>query len=583
MSSSPNARPPKFQLRWRGFTLQFFLFTILPLTLLLLVVVFVSQSLHHDAMRSLVGDRDLRAARAAANSLGEQLNHRAATLQILSRQVAARANLAAVGSGVRGLNDDFEGGLALLNPDGILITATQDSIFDQMDVQDLARILQSSRPQIPGGPVFSPAFQVVRGEGPYWVLVVQVVPNQDTLVGAFTPASLTRQALTGAIDPAQTSVVLSTSSGILLYQSGPIAGHGASLGDSAQPTSHPGILSALQGESGIDYLHSSDGEHVIAFNPIPLTGWGLMLEETWDTIASPILNTTQAAPLVLVPLLILALMALWFGARQIVQPLQALQTRMSRLALGDFKAVEPPVGGIQEIRMLQSDLIDMAHQLRAAQNSLHGYIGAITSSVENERRSLARELHDDTLQTLIALQQRIQLANRTGENQESMRELQTLVQQTITNLRRMVRGLRPIYLEDLGLSASLNMLAQETSTANGFEIFFECQGEERRLPPETELALYRMTQEALSNIARHAQAGQAWVEIEYSPYRVLLSVRDNGRGFNVPTSPDEFARQGHFGLLGLQERAEIITANLTIQSAPGQGTLVRVEWADGSV
>jgi signal transduction histidine kinase len=575
MSSRSNALLPKFQLRWRGFTLQFFLFTILPLTLLLLVVVFGSQSLHHDAMRSMVGDRDLRAARAAANSLGEQLNHRAATLQILSRQVVTRANLEAVGSGVRGLNDDFEGGLALLNPDGTLISATQGSIFDQMDVQTLAQILQAARPQISDGPVFSPAFQVASGEGPYWVLVVQAVPNQDTLVGAFTPASLTRAALTGAIDPAQTSVVLSTSGGILLYQSGPLAG-------SPQLARHPGILNALQGESGIDYLHSSDGEHVVAFNPIPLTGWGLMLEETWDTIASPILNTTQAAPLVLVPLLILALVALWFGARQIVQPLQALQTRMSRLARGDFKAVEPPVGGIQEIRMLQSDLIDMAHQLRAAQNSLHGYIGAITSGVENERRSLARELHDDTLQTLIALQQRIQLTNRTGENQESMRELQALVQQTITNLRRMVRGLRPIYLEDLGLSASLNMLAQETSTLNGLEVFFECQGDERRLPAETELALYRMTQEALSNITRHAQAQQAWLEIEYSPRRVLLSVRDNGRGFTVPTSPDEFARQGHFGLLGLQERAEIITADLTIQSAPGQGTTVRVEWVEGA-
>ncbi|MCE1254309.1 MAG: histidine kinase, partial [Anaerolineae bacterium] len=102
----------------------------------------------------------------------------------------------------------------------------------------------------------------------------------------------------------------------------------------------------------------------------------------------------------------LAVIALWFGARRIVQPLQTLEKKASELAQGNFASIHQPVGGIKEIRNLQYELIEMADNLKSARQSLHYYIGAITNSVENERRSLARELHDDTIQSLIALKQR---------------------------------------------------------------------------------------------------------------------------------------------------------------------------------
>lgn len=560
MTEPPTPPLPFPGLRWRGFTLQLFLLTILPLSLLLVLIAFGSQSLHHDAMRALVGDRDLRAVRAAANSLSEQVQQRAAVIQLLAAQPVTSPlpqNTAQV----------FDGGLALLSPTGEVRSAA-GSLLQNLSPQQIRSALPAP------GQIFSAPFEA-GGSDSAWLLAAARTPTGDTLVGAFSPAGLARQALTGALDPEQTRVMLVAPGEIHLYISGPALSSGHMQG-------HPGVSESLRGVSGINYYHSADGEHVVAYSPVPPLGWGLVLEESWETIASPLLNTTQSAPLVLAPLLVLALVALGFGARQIVQPLQALQAGASELARGNFAAIEKPVGGISEIRKLQDDLIHTAHELKAAQENQRGYIGAITAGVENERRGLARELHDDTLQTLIALQQRIQLARlAAGEQTDSLQAAQQQVQQTITNLRRLVRGLRPIYLEDLGLSAALEMLARENSQSAGIDIAFSSQGEERRLGADIELALYRMAQEALSNIARHAQARQGWLKLEFLPHAARLTVEDNGRGFQPPAGPSDFARAGHYGLLGLYERAEIIGAALSIDSQPAQGTRVTVTWPAG--
>jgi signal transduction histidine kinase len=150
------------------------------------------------------------------------------------------------------------------------------------------------------------------------------------------------------------------------------------------------------------------------------------------------------------------------------------------------------------------------------------------------------------------------------------------MEQTMSDLRRFTRALRPIYLEDLGLVAALEMLTREVGQADNLRVEFHRTGSERRLSSEAELALYRMAQEALSNVTRHAQAVQASLSIAFKPDAVIMTISDNGRGFQVPASPAALAPSGHFGLLGLHERAELIGARLAIQSAPGRGTQVIV-------
>jgi signal transduction histidine kinase len=296
------------------------------------------------------------------------------------------------------------------------------------------------------------------------------------------------------------------------------------------------------------------------------------------------LQTTQLAPLVLVPAFILALFALWFGARQIVQPLQRLESKAAALAWGDFEAIKKPVGGISEVQHLQQELTEMANKLRAAQEGLHDYIGAITSAQEEERSRLARELHDDTIQAVIALKQRVQLAQKSVKDlpgRQSLKELEDLAEQTVENLRRLTRALRPIYLEDLGLVTALEMLARETSQSNQLVVDFQRVGQERRLSRETELALYRIAQEGLNNIVRHAKAKHATLSIRFDK-EVSLEVTDDGMGFAVPKRPTDFAPSGHFGLLGIRERADLMGARLEVKSEEGQGTHLTVRLTDSS-
>ncbi len=300
------------------------------------------------------------------------------------------------------------------------------------------------------------------------------------------------------------------------------------------------------------------------------------------TASDPALELTLVAPLVLIPPLLFAVGAVWFGARQIVRPIQQLEQKAAALASGDFTSIQQPVEGIAEVRRLQSALADMSRRVQAAQEGLHDYIGAITAAQEEERLRMARELHDDTIQAIIALKQRVQLAERTvGETNAhaTLEELETLAEQTIENLRRLTRALRPIYLEDLGLVAALQMLCREATQDKELHIDFQQSGRERRLPRDVELALYRIAQEALSNVVRHSRATQAKLEVTYAETEVRITATDNGLGFKVPSAPTEFAPSGHFGLLGMRERAELIGARLEIRSQPGKGTVLSVSLA----
>ena len=215
---------------------------------------------------------------------------------------------------------------------------------------------------------------------------------------------------------------------------------------------------------------------------------------------------------------------------------------------------------------------------RRRQDELRDYATLITRVQEEERRRLARELHDDTSQALIALSLGLDGLSRaigkldlSEKDAQWLANLQDLADHTLEGVRRACRDLRPSVLDDLGLRAALEWLTDSSST-RGIPCTFACVGVPRPTTPEVEIALFRIVQEALSNIWRHSKASQATVELKYLPHFLQLTVCDNGKGFSTGQylDPGHHSQRG-LGLVGMRERALLIGANLKIYSLPGEG------------
>jgi signal transduction histidine kinase len=555
---------------WRGLT-QLFVVTVLPLTLLLLLIAFGGVNMHQQDMRALVGERDERAVQSSAAALDSELHHRVATISSMAVLSAEDLTFEEIFATTNDLANDFNGGIAFLNFDGhLLANKTEDKLWRwiSQNAQSLSLASPSDREPVFSAPILDPSSKR------FFIIISAYSTARKVIVaGAFSPESLALETLSATYPKgSHVTIYLLDKSRRLLFVNGTLA-------QDSLESNHPGVTEALQGNSGVLYVKNDNAEHVVAYSPIKSTGWALITEEEWEMVVSPSLQLTQMAPLVIVPAFILALIAIWFGAKQIVQPLQRLESKASALAWGDFEAIKESVGGISEVQHLQMELTEMSRKVQAAQEGLHDYIGAITSAQEDERLRLARELHDDTIQAVIALKQRVQLAQKAVKDQhgrQSLNELETLAEQTIENLRRLTRALRPIYLEDLGLVTALEMLAREISQNNHLVVDFQKTGQERRLSREVELSLYRIAQEALNNVVKHSKSTHANLKIAFDNEEIKMKVSDNGNGFLVPKSPTELAPSGHFGLLGVHERADLIGARLEIESILGKGTRLKV-------
>ena len=568
----------RFLPSWRGLT-QLFAVTILPLTLLLLVIAFGGVNMHQQDMRALVGERDERAVQSSAAALESELHHRVATITSMAVLSSEDLTFEEIFATTNDLANDFNGEIAFLDSDGNLLANTGNDSFwgwvsqnaqslSLASLSDTSTVLSTSREPVFSDPILDPSSNQL------FVIVSAYSASRNVIVaGAFSPETLAIETLSPTYPTgSHVTIYLLDKSRRLLFVSGTLA-------QETLESDHPGVTEALQGESGVLYVKKDKTEHVVAYSPIESTGWALITEEEWEMVISPSLQLTQMAPLVVVPAFILALIAIWFGARQIVHPLQRLESKAAALAWGDFEAIKESVGGILEVQHLQMELTEMSRKVQAAQEGLHDYIGAITSAQEEERMRLARELHDETIQSVIALKQRVQLAEKLVKDQkgkQSLQELESLAEQTVENLRRLIRALRPIYLEDLGLVTALDMLARETSQNNHLIVDFQKTGEERRFSREEELSLYRIAQEALNNVVKHSKATHADLKIIFEDAEIKMEVRDNGKGFIMPKSPTELAPSGHFGLLGVHERADLIGARLEIESTLGKGTRLQV-------
>jgi len=209
------------------------------------------------------------------------------------------------------------------------------------------------------------------------------------------------------------------------------------------------------------------------------------------------------------------------------------------------------------------------------------YLEHIARALEEERKHIARELHDSVAQTLIAILHQVEnfLEAKTHFRIEDTRFLWNLgeeIRSVLQEVRQFSHDLRPAILDDLGLIPALAWLARQQKM-QGVEAQFRVIGTERRLPADTELALFRIAQEALRNTSRHASASRAEMTLELDQSKATLTITDNGRGFTVPTDLGELSDLGKLGLIGIQERAWLLGGNVKIKSELGKGTTIAVE------
>ena len=219
----------------------------------------------------------------------------------------------------------------------------------------------------------------------------------------------------------------------------------------------------------------------------------------------------------------------------------------------------------------EAKLLNSSRQLKAL--SRH-----VLEVQELERRRVAIELHDELGQSLTAIKINLQLSQRLKEQPLSELNLESIriVEDALQQVRRLATTLRPSMLDDLGLAPALKWIAEQSAGRGGFAVNFHHVRAQSRLAPDIETACFRIVQEALTNITRHAQAQRVEISLRREGEDMVLSVQDDGLGFDIQAMRQRAVLGGSLGVLGMQERANLIDGQLTIHSVSGQGSSVQL-------
>ncbi|HEY4690502.1 MAG TPA: sensor histidine kinase [Anaerolineae bacterium] len=230
----------------------------------------------------------------------------------------------------------------------------------------------------------------------------------------------------------------------------------------------------------------------------------------------------------------------------------------------------------RQIVALQEARLQEAERREALRGEL---LRRVVAAQESERQRIARELHDETGQALTAIGLGLRGASTTlyqdvEKVARNLRELEGLVGRALNELQRLIADLRPSHLDDLGLPAALRWYAGEVQSRVPLQVNVEVAGEPRPMPSAVNTALFRVVQEALTNVVKHAQAKTATVRLAYQPGAVGVQVEDDGRGFDIGTLANP--NRPSWGLLGMEERATLVGGQFGLYSQPGKGTRVEV-------
>ncbi len=240
--------------------------------------------------------------------------------------------------------------------------------------------------------------------------------------------------------------------------------------------------------------------------------------------------------------------------------------------------IEDNTGEVIAIVETLEDITERKH----AEDNLYYYLQEITRAQEEERKRIARELHDDTAQILGSLSR--QLDNFVRKKHDLLpnevcflKDLQTQLNHGMESVHRFIQDLRPSLLDDLGLIPAVRSLVKVLQESDGMSTNLKVLGREKRFTPEVESLLFRIVQEALNNVRKHAHASDTQVVIEFTEDLTKITISDNGRGFELSGGVDDLPRSGKLGLAGMHERARLLRGTVEVKSASGKGTTLIVK------
>lgn len=306
---------------------------------------------------------------------------------------------------------------------------------------------------------------------------------------------------------------------------------------------------------------------------------GLSLESLHHTVNQVLL---QLAAITLV-MVAVGLSAAFFLTWILTRPILALVDATNAVAQGklDYRVsrwADDEIGELSTAFNSMTASLQEAERERSEREQMRErYVSNIILAQENERQRIARELHDSTGQSLTSLLvglQTLKLAETDDERSGRIDKLRRVVASTLDEVRALSWGLRPSVLDDLGLVSALEHYLDDYQTRYGIQVHHVISGLEERLLPDMETTIYRIIQEGLTNIARHAQASHVAVILTCRQQVLRIIVEDNGIGF-VPQA--SLAQGRSLGLQGMHERAGLFNGKVAIESTPGRGTTLTIE------
>jgi signal transduction histidine kinase len=327
----------------------------------------------------------------------------------------------------------------------------------------------------------------------------------------------------------------------------------------------------IAGSRDDDSAHDDDA--VVAMAAILNGAWQIRLVQPRDEAIAPVLALRRTLVGSSILFMAFAVLIARAAARSIRQPVLGMTTAAERLARGDHG--EPiPAAGEDEIGRLAAALEALRSTL-ARDERRNLLLKRVIAAQEDERRRIARELHDQTAQQLTALGMQIDAVSTAHPTtRDELARSQRLVHSTIDDLHRVIYDLRPAMLDDLGLLPAIRSFAETHLAAHGVRVHCDFADPVPMLTAEANTALFRIVQEALSNVARHANADAVMIACTVRDGRITLEVEDDGVGFDVGAGSRPRDTGQGLGLLGMRERLALLGGELDIESEPGHGTRV---------